>query len=373
MLSPLIGVLIGTVTGIIPGMHSNLVAAFLVSLHADGGIIIAMAVTHLFITIIPSLYLSLPDETTAVSLLPGQQLVKAGRGYEGIMAHAAGVLLTIIIVTPFLFFVVPFLPYIQSFLAPIIPLLLALALVTFLSNDKIAWRFLLLILAGVLGLLSMNSFTDPLLPLLSGLFGVPALLITSTSKIPNQSISPGTVTKTMRAVLPIGWFAGSIVGFLPGVGTAQAAGIAQIGKKTNPKTMLMLLSSIMAANFLFSLATSVALGKARNGVVAQVMEYAPMSFHQYLATVLAAGGIAYLVTCLCARLFARQAHMLMQPVIRYALLVFIFVMVMALSGWNGILVLLTATAIGMLPLLLNIERSILMAALVVPVLVMLWP
>src|SRR3989338_6638017 len=93
----IIGVIIGSITAIIPGLHSNLVATFIVALNFTNlplpVILISIATTHLFVTIIPALYLSLPNESTAVSLLPGQQLVKEGKGYDGVMAHANSALL----------------------------------------------------------------------------------------------------------------------------------------------------------------------------------------------------------------------------------------------------------------------------------------
>ncbi len=376
ILALLSGVFIGAISGLIPGLHSNLIAALLVSLHPPnlGILLIALAVTHLSISIIPSIYLSLPDETTAISLLPGQWLVKEGKGYECVMVHATGVFLSIIILTPLLFFAVPFLPRLQSMVAPITPLLLALALVSFLQKEMFPWRVLLVALAGILGILTMNSnIQEPLLPLLSGLFGVPALVTLSGSSVPHQSVSNYVVTKKTRSMLPLGWLAGSIAGFLPGLGTAHAASIAQLGRKCSPQTMLMLLSSIATANFLFSLVTSVTLGKARNGVVALVMENTSMSLPLYAGTVFAAGGLAYIITYLFAQFFARHAHILTRAAIKPVLLLFIISLVVIISGWKGLLILFIAASIGIIPPLLRMERSILMASLVVPVLIALWP
>ena len=378
----IIGVIIGSITAIIPGLHSNLVATFIVALNFTNlplpVILISIATTHLFVTIIPALYLSLPNESTAVSLLPGQQLVKEGKGYDGVMAHANSALLSFIILIPCLFFVIPFIQPIYKLIYPAIPFLLMLAMISFFGKEKLPWRLIIILSASILGILTLsyNSINEPMLPLLSGLFGIPSLISSLNAKIPEQKIIHSKITTSMKAVLPLGWLAGSIVGFLPGVGTAHAATIAQATKKFHAKTQLALLSAIVCANFLFSLATSTSLGKARNGVIAILMQTTqlhPDSIYLFSATALASAGIAYLITRFLAKVFAEHADVFAKPIIKQCLILFISVLVFSFSGWKGILVLVTASFIGSIPVLLNLERSMLMSAIIMPVLVFFWP
>ena len=63
----LFGLLAGTITGLIPGVHINLIGAFIVSLSASlfyltnpiylVVFIVSMAVTHTFVDFIPSIFL----------------------------------------------------------------------------------------------------------------------------------------------------------------------------------------------------------------------------------------------------------------------------------------------------------------------------
>ena len=75
------GVLAGTFTGLIPGIHINLIGGLLISLpvsifyQVDPLYIVvfiaAMAISHTFIDFIPSVFLGCPDTDTELSVLPG--------------------------------------------------------------------------------------------------------------------------------------------------------------------------------------------------------------------------------------------------------------------------------------------------------------
>ena len=99
----LIGIIIGTITGIIPGIHINLVGTTLVSLVSLNLIkinpiylvifAISMAITHIFVDFIPSVFLGCPNEET--SLLPGHQLLREGKGAQAIFLSSLGSLIGI--------------------------------------------------------------------------------------------------------------------------------------------------------------------------------------------------------------------------------------------------------------------------------------
>ncbi|GAI25766.1 unnamed protein product [marine sediment metagenome] len=80
----ILGILFGTFTGLIPGIHINLVGVFLISLAASFlsflnpiyfvVFITSMAITHTFVDFIPSIFLGCPDTDTELSILPGQSI-----------------------------------------------------------------------------------------------------------------------------------------------------------------------------------------------------------------------------------------------------------------------------------------------------------
>ena len=88
----------GTFTGLIPGIHINLVAVFILSLTFISKFqpitlivfITAMAITHTFIDFIPSIFIGAPDEDTALSTLPGHKLLMTGQGHQAIKLTLIG-------------------------------------------------------------------------------------------------------------------------------------------------------------------------------------------------------------------------------------------------------------------------------------------
>ena len=79
----LVGCLLGTITGLTPGLHVNTVCLIGLSLYpllglsvVDFGVImISMAVTQTFIDFIPAIFIGVPEEGTALSVLPAHRLL----------------------------------------------------------------------------------------------------------------------------------------------------------------------------------------------------------------------------------------------------------------------------------------------------------
>ena len=107
ILAILMGNLVGVFTGLIPGIHVNLIGVFLISLSSTFLFninpiylvifIVAIAITHIFIDFIPSIFLGCPDTDTELSILPGHELLKKGEGYEAVMLTAYGSLTAVFI------------------------------------------------------------------------------------------------------------------------------------------------------------------------------------------------------------------------------------------------------------------------------------
>src|SRR3989344_1909720 len=199
----LIGVIFGTITGLFPGIHINLVAAGLLSFIGLGwfsGVdaivlavfIVSMAITHTFLDFIPSVFLGAPEEDSFLTVLPGHKLLKKGRGYEGVVYTLYGSLAALPI---FLVFFGVFILFLDEFfglvegLIPYVLIFVSLYLL-FREEDWIS-GVVVFLLAGFLGLFAFNlPVKEPLLPLLSGLFGVSALIVSVRDKVslPEQEI-----------------------------------------------------------------------------------------------------------------------------------------------------------------------------------------
>jgi putative membrane protein len=95
----ILGVVLGTFTGLTPGIHTNLIGIFIVSISGFFlfvnpiyfiVIITSMAITHTFVDFIPSVFLGCPDTDTELSILPGHELLKEGLGYEAVYLTCYG-------------------------------------------------------------------------------------------------------------------------------------------------------------------------------------------------------------------------------------------------------------------------------------------
>ena len=105
----LIGVCAGIFTGLMPGIHINLIGSMLIGVIPTSPFflsinslyfvvfIVSMATTHTFVDFIPSIFLGCPDTDTELSILPGHKLLNEGKGYEAVMLTAYGGLAAIFI------------------------------------------------------------------------------------------------------------------------------------------------------------------------------------------------------------------------------------------------------------------------------------
>ena len=110
-----LGILSGALTGIIPGIHVNTAgaiifasSAFLLTLFTPEFLcvyLVAMSIAHALIEFVPSMLLGVPEEGTAVSILPGHRMVLEGRAKETIRIVSIGgygaIIITIILLPIF--------------------------------------------------------------------------------------------------------------------------------------------------------------------------------------------------------------------------------------------------------------------------------
>ncbi len=272
----LLGILAGTITGLIPGIHVNLISLLLLSMSAFllnvsnplviSVFIIAMAVTHTFLDSIPSVFLGAPDADMALSVLPGHKLLLEGKGYEAVKLTVIGSLLSLITVIFLIPIILPFIPLIYEFIQPYIGYILIFVVIFMTLKENTIknklWALILFLMSGILGLLVLNmpNLNQPLFPLLSGLFGTSALILSLNQnvKIPKQTISETIFVEKKNKIKAVtaAVFSGSLTGLFPGLGSAQAAiiGMQLVGEIGNYAFMI-LIGGINTVNFVFSLAT----------------------------------------------------------------------------------------------------------------------
>ena len=373
------GILIGTLTGLTPGIHINLITGVVLAFSLSGFnpvylvvFISSMAITHTFVDFIPSVFLGCPDTDTELSVLPGHNLLKDRRGYEAVYLSNVGslsaVLILIIILVPSIFIIQNLSPFITK----IIPYLLigVSGIVVFTERKKSRALFVLL-LTGFLGY-SMNylQINQPLLPLLTGLFGASNIILSikNKTKIPDQKVTK-TKVNLKRPILGA-LLSAPFCSFLPGVGSGQAAVIGNSFVKNDQKQFIVLLGIVNTLVMGFSFISLYVLGRTRTGTALAIKEIIGVPEINYLilivAVVFLSGIIAFYWTDFLSKFFASNFKKVNYKSLSYFTLFLLILIVFLVSGFLGIFLLIISTLTGIYCINLGVKRTNMMGCLIIP-------
>jgi putative membrane protein len=387
-----LGLVSGTITGITPGLHINLVASIVAAYAStlkqsfsplDIGIyLLVLSITHTFLDTIPQVFLGVADGSDLLSLLPSQRMVLQGRGMAAVVLHTMGALCCLILSVALVPFFVWLFPTVYTIVKPYTWMLLTAVLIFSIVREKDAntrfWSFIILLGSSTLGLITLRTLrlSDPLLPMLSGLFGVSGLVyaLVSRTQLPPQAESGQVEVKPTQGFLAFisGTFAGSTIALLPGLGPAQAA-IAARMFVPNLKTeaFMMLTGGINTVNMALSLVTMSTLGFARNGSFEVMLSITKrpdaLQLLQFAGVSLLAGGVATLLTIFMARRVSVWMTRINYGKVSAVVLVFVTALVVWRTGIMGLLIMFVAAATGLVAILTGAPRHHLMACIIVPV------
>ena len=379
----LLGVTCGTITGLIPGIHINLIGIFLVSLSASlfssinpiyfVVFIVSMAIAHTFIDFIPSVFLGCPDTDTELSVLPGHELLKQGQGYQAIVLTCYGSLAAIFILILISFPSILIISKTYNLVKILIPYLLIMVSILLISSEKRKFSALFVfLLSGFLGLcvLNLSLLSQPLLPLLTGLFGSSMLIISIKNKIqlPKQKI---TKPKTKLARPIIGAFIASpLCSFLPGLGSGQAAIIGNTISQTDKKGFLVLLGATNTLVMGFSFISLYIISKTRTGAAVAIQQLigklSPQILSLILIVVFVSGIISYFLTIFLAKFFSQKITKINYTFLCFGTLIFLIIIIFFISGFLGLMVLIASTLTGIYCISLGVRRTNMMGCLLLP-------
>lgn len=383
----LIGILAGTFTGLIPGIHINLVAVFVLSLSFITNLpitimlifITAMAITHTFMDFIPSIFLGAPEEDTALGVLPGHKFLIDGEGHQAIKLTVIGsaiAIISLIIIVPLFIILMPkTYPFLQRMMGFFL-IWISIFLV-YNEKDSKSKALIIFILAGFLGFATLNSnIQQPLLPLLTGLFGTSTLVhsIKSKTKVPKQSINKLDINKkelikpTLATII-----VSPICSFFPGLGSSQAAIIgSEIMGKLNNKQFLILLGSINTLVMSVSFVTLFLFNKTRTGAAAAISQITQLSTNNLvtiLITIIISAIIVTPLTLLISKTISKHIHKINYTKISYIILIFLIIITAKFTGILGLTVLVVSTLLGLTTIEWGTRRSFLMGAILIPTII----
>jgi putative membrane protein len=391
ILALLIGVLAGTFTGLIPGIHLNIVAVSVLSIAFVSNIsttvflvfISAMAITHTFIDFIPATFLGAPDEDTGLSILPGHELLLKGDGHHAIRLTLLGST----IATISLIFLVPLfillMPKIYLFLQRMMGFFLIWISIFLISQAKKTKTkaIIIFLLAGFLGLASMNlGLQQPLLPLLTGLFGTSTIIhsIKSKTLVPKQKIKKFKLNKKILIKPTIATVLVSpICSFFPGLGSSQAAIIgSEITGELDREQFLILVGSINTLVMSISFVTLFLFQKSRTGAasaISQLTKLTTTDITIILTTVLCATILAIPIALNASKIIAKHIHKIPYTKISFIVLVALIIIVAYFTGVVGLLALTVSTLLGLTCIEFEARRSFLMGAILIPTIIFYLP
>jgi putative membrane protein len=286
MAALLIGVALGSLTGLIPGFHVNNVALILLAvspailatgipLSAVAGIIVSTGVVHTFLNYIPSALIGAPDGDTALSLLPGHRMLLSGNAPKGVAYSARGSQLGLFLSLPLIIVArIAFGPELGLYdmLRGSLPIILLVISSLLLATETTRLDFpkwvrkvtggrlgkdsrfagfiaatAFFLLAGLYGWGVFNlPASSPvgmpdaslLLPSLAGLFGIANLLdiYATTSELPPQK-EEWALPPAGPMIVPcfLSSCAGAAMGVLPGMTAAQATVLVMGGRNVASK------------------------------------------------------------------------------------------------------------------------------------------
>jgi putative membrane protein len=397
----LLGCLVGTLTGLLPGLHVNTVApmvlavtTLLPTLDTTLGhgtlaalLLFSVALTHTILNVIPTLAAPIPDGDESLVLLPIQRMAQQGRAVDALDISVRASWFGGLIAALVALFVLQLWPM----GAPKIPARAAVWGVTsvvvllVVRHPRPFHATVLFAFAGTAGwLLLPISIVGPLggdgtilLPAFAGLFGAPLLLIALSEEIDPDGVpeDDGSGAPPLRIAQWLGTGCGLLVALFPGLTSATAGAVGRaIRQPANDDEEVAMLSAVDTANVVGNTAALMVWGATRSGASAAAAVAEPR-LSSSGAGLLAALAV---LTLILSTWFAAWGTLRYGPGLvvrlrridpqRLALfgLILLTAIVLVHSGPLGIAVAAALVPLGMLPHHWGVPRALLMGFLLVP-------
>jgi len=403
------GAALGTFTGLVPGIHVNTLAVLMVSFYPllssvlsemfpseyipilVASCIISAAVVHSFVDFVPSVFLGAPDPDEVLNVLPGHRMLLDGNGMIAVRSAAIGSLVgsmtAVAVAVPMqLILSGGFGEYLESITFSVL-LITVIVMMTHERGTGMIWAFALFLISGALGIICMFIADEPigiipggnlLLPLLTGLFGMPAMLLSL-----NNGDVPEQTDDNKFPVGPIpglkGAIAGGIVGWFPGItATAGAVLLSSALPEKGSEKFISLVASIGSASAVFALVTLSVGGYGRTGTMLAAGEVLGDSISGFgngifllmLLSVTVASFLGYAITIRSGRSMAGFVRNRDMNRMNRIIILMMIILVALMTGMYGLLILLASTVAGLIPTAANVSRVHLSGCLILPVLIL---
>lgn len=376
--------------------------------------IISTSISHTFHDVIPSTFLGAPDEDMALSVLPAHSLLLEGKGYEAVAISAMGsygaILFCFLLIFPIRFIIGSPLFFYEVLKDIMLFVLIAISILMigtekgkiddFLKEGKIPaiigmlFATFVFFLSGLFGIIifeipvdSPIGLSSPVLfPALAGLFGTPTLITSLMTKpvIPKQIIKNPILDKKFKKSSSLSIITGSLGGILvsiiPGITSATGTVIAMNARgESSKKQTIITLSAVNTACAFFVVVVMFIILKSRSGATLAAMELIsvtewinilmPSNLSYLLIALLLGGTLSYFLTLKVGKIFAKKFANVPYALIVKSTISLVVILVFLFTGILGILILVVATFIGLLPVEWGVRRSHCMGILLIPIII----
>ena len=410
----LAGTIVSSLVACLPALHIYNVAGLLVILavKVEGLVpdellalfMLGLVVGYAVVNTIPSVFLGAPDDSTLFVVLPGQRYLMERRGFEASVltgVGALGGLLVLLLLAPAMPRVFP---VVRAVVGPHLHWILGAVILYMLMSEwpksfdrggsglarlLEAWRspgvgLLTFLLSGLLGFVLFYSNLTPverafqnLLPAFVGLFAIPWVLqnLLSQARVPTQHVarsvdlSPGLIARGVGA----GALGGLFAAFFPVV-TAGIGGLLAGQATAQRDDRLFLVSQgtsklvYYVGAFLFFFVPGLQLTRGGMAGMLSILyrPHSPETYWVAIAATLVCGALAFALLLGLSSAAGWLVGRVDYRWISAGTLALLVGVVIALSGWGGLLIAVVATAIGLLPVLWGARRTNCMGVLLLP-------
>ena len=376
----ILGTLLGVFTGLIPGIHPNTVVFASLPFYFSSGLefevymalIAGMGVSHSIHSFIPAFFLTAPEGESLLASIPGVEMASNGKGREAFALTVGGGLaaaLAFVLAAPVLALV---LPVVYPFLDSVMFFVLAFFLFYIIADAKSPFNALAVaLLSGLLGLSVLNSGIEAkfiLLPIFGGLFAAPSLIYTALKRRELGEQEEGFEASIKPEDGAAGLSAGLLAGVVPGIGPAVSTSFVSPVMERSRKRFVASLGGVNTADILASFIALYLIGKPRTGSTVALQSIQSVRWPHILFLIGAsmfATGLASVIAFRSADLFLEMRQKINVNVLVGAGLSSVLGVTWVFTGFYGLLVLFTASAIGSLSLITE-ERAAAMTVLIVP-------
>jgi len=370
----ILGSLAGAAIGLIPGLHCNLFA-YLMLLNSDVSVAVflfsALLSSNIF-EFLSAAYLNAPKEGEVLLKGAFARFIALGRmnGAVKIIAYSAIMTYSIVMILGLL--LGNAISNLSSYFGDYAWIMLLIMSIAIIFRQKCWPKALTFFIAsGILGLIAFNmNLSEPFLPLLTGMFGLSAIILGSKSgSIPSQ-MDKSAVESGFFDFLKVSFFgvlSSIIMMLVPGISPSQIGFFSSSYKDDELKVASM--ASINIADVILSLMTFFYIGKARNGTIEKIGQAMALGIREYYLLIFF-GFFSVLLSCMIAlavnKKLGQNIRIIGSKYFRLGVIIFVALLTSFFDGFFGLIILAASTLLGVMLAKNNARPVNLMGCLAVP-------